>query len=310
MQDTLIKKELVIGIIILFIGLSIYPNVYGISDENKSLQFNKQFFSSDMLVFKRLISFFMKLGHIPSLSACIIKDNEIVWAKGYGSYDIRLAKTADIETVYAVASISKTVTATALMQLYDDDLFNLDDDINDYLNFSIRNPSYPHVPITFRMLLAHRSSLASDSDVWHLHKDYPGDCPIAFYPFLKEYLIPGGSEFFPEVWSDNPPGEEFHYSGMGYAIIGLLIEVITGESFDEYCQNNIFLPLEMYNSSFRFADIDIDTLAIPYIYCYWGYEPFMHAGDVDYPSGCLRSSIADLSHFLIAHMNNGWYKNV
>jgi len=302
MQKNIFRKAIVFGIIVLFIGLIICPNILGISDK-KLITPNEQ-------VFDLLISSFMKLGHIPSMSTCIIKNDKVVWAKGYGLYDIRLSKKTDIDTVYAVASISKTVTATALMQLYDYGLFDLDDDINNYLNFSIRNPMHPDVSITFRMLLSHHSSLASDTDTWHLHKDYPGDCPIGFYPFLKEYLTPGGSEYYPEVWSDSCPGEEFHYSGMGYALIGLLIEQMTVEHFDKYCIDNIFLPLEMYNSSFRFADINTEKIAVPYIYCFWGYEPFMHAGDIDYPSGCLRSSIEDLSHFLIAHMNDGWYKNV
>jgi len=310
MLDNMFRKIVVLVIIILLIGLIIWPNINCISNEKETLLFNKKIFSSKEHIFDKLISFLMKLSHIPSLSACIIKNDKVVWAKGYGLYDIRLSKNADYDTVYAVASISKTVTATALMQLYDDGLFNLDDDINDYINFSIRNPNFPDTPITFRMLLAHHSSLSSDNDVWHLHKDFPGDCPIGFYPFLKEYLNLGGSEYFPEVWSNSLPGEEFHYSGIGYAIIGLIIEQITGEKFDEYCTKNIFSPLEMNNSSFRFADIDIDKIAVPYIYCFWGYEPYMHAGDVDYPSGCLRSSIEDLSHFLIAHMNNGWYQDI
>lgn len=304
----MLRKEIVLCIVVLFIGASVVPATGKIVSENKTVLLENLIGSFDDIVFDRLITFLMKLGHMPSLSACIIRNDGVVWAKGYGLYDIEHDKIATENTIYAVASISKTVTATALMQLYDQGLFNLSDDINDYLNFSIRNPSYPDDPITFKMLLAHHSSLAEDP--WHLHKDYPGDCPIPFYPFLKEYLIPGGSEYSPEVWADCHPGDEYHYCNMAYAVIGHLVERITGQPFDQYCKDNIFIPLNMTNTSFRFTDIDKDNLAVPYIYCFWEYEPYMHAGDVDYPSGCLRTSIMELSHFLIAHMNGGVYNGI
>jgi len=306
-KNRLLKKGLVLGIVILLAGAIFNPVAGNILGNNKTILIEKQSLYND-LIFDRLIMFLMKLGHMPSLSTCIIKNNEVVWDMGYGLYDIEHNKDASENTIYAVASISKTVTATALMQLYDQGLFALDDDVNNYLNFSIRNPNYPDAPISFRMLLSHRSSLAEDP--WQLHKEYPGDCPIPFYPFLKEYLTPGGSEYSLEVWADCRPGEEFHYANMGYAIIGYLVERITGCSFDQYCKDHIFLPLNMSNTSFRFADIDKEHLAVPYIYCFWGYEPYMHAGDVDYPSGCLRTSVMELSHFLVAHLNGGVYNGV
>lgn len=304
----LFRKLIAIGILTLFIGICFTPVTAKFQCDNKSVLIEKHVGKLDSVFFDRLIMFLMRFGHIPSLSTCIIKDDEVVWAKGYGLFDIEHNKNASEDTIYAVASISKTVTATALMQLYEQGFFELDDDINDYLNFSIRNPNYPDDPITFRMLLSHHSSL--DEDPWYLHKDYPGDCPVSFYPFLMEYLTPGGSEYSPEVWADCHPGEEYHYANMGYAIIGYLIEQITGELFHQYCKNHIFTPLKMYNTSFLFADIDTENLAIPYMYCSWGYKPYMHAGDVDYPSGCLRTSVMELSHFVIAHMNGGVYDGV
>ncbi|UCB57843.1 MAG: serine hydrolase [Thermoplasmatales archaeon] len=307
-NNNLFRKLIVLGIIAFFIGICFNPVIAKVQCDNKPVLIEKNVDKFGNVFFDLLVMFLMRLGHIPSLSTCIIKDDEVVWSEGYGLFDIEHNKKASESTIYAVASISKTVTATALLQLYEQGLFGLDDDINDYLNFSIRNPNYPEDPITFRMLLSHHSSL--NKDPWYLHKDYPGDCPITFYPFLREYLTPGGSEYSPEVWADCRPGEEFHYANMGYAIIGLLIEEITGELFHQYCKDNIFIPLNMYNSSFLFADIDTENLATPYIYCSWGYKPYMHAGDVDYPSGCLRTSVMDLSHFVIAHMNGGIYEGV
>ena len=306
--SNLLIKLTVVGVIALFIGICFVPTTAKVQCDHSSAVMQKQVGKFDDVFFDRLIIFLMKFGHMPSLSTCIIRDDEVVWAEGYGLFDIDHNKNASEDTIYAVASISKTVTATALMQLYEQGLFELDDDINDYLNFSIRNPNYPDDAITFRMLLSHHSSLAEDP--WWLHKDYPGDCPVLFYPFLMEYLTPNGSEYSPEIWADCPPGEKFHYANMGYAIIGYLIEEMTGELFHQYCKDHIFIPLNMSNTSFLFADIDTENLAIPYIYCSWGYEPYMHAGDVDYPSGCLRTSVMEFSHFVIAHMNGGVYNDV
>jgi len=248
MTTILFKKGLVFAVIVLFIGICFVPATAKVQGDHSSVVIQEQVGKFGDVFFDRLIMFLMGFGHMPSLSTCIIKGDEVVWAEGYGLFDIEHNKNASEDTIYAVASISKTVTATALMQLYGQGLFELDDDINDYLNFSIRNPNYPDDPITFRMLLSHHSSLAEDP--WWLHKDYPGDCPVLFYPFLMEYLTPGGSEYSSEIWADCHPGEAFHYANMGYAIIGYLIEEMTGELFYQYCEDQIFIPLNMSNTSF------------------------------------------------------------
>ena len=100
----------------------------------------------------------MSFTHIPSLSACIIKNDTIVWSKAFGWSDIYNLKKAKSDTIYRVASITKTFTATALMQLYEQGLFDLDDNVSEYLPFDLKNPKYPECNITFRMLLAHQSS--------------------------------------------------------------------------------------------------------------------------------------------------------
>jgi len=92
------------------------------------------------------------------------------------------------------------------MQLYEKGLFDLDEDVNNYLPFSLRNPHYPDSPITFRMLLSHRSSLAGDNKFWICLSYVPGDPDIPDYPYpwLKDYLTPNGSAYSPIVWSNSP----------------------------------------------------------------------------------------------------------
>ena len=103
----------------------------------------------------------MKAQKIPGLAACIVKSGRIVWSKGYGWSDIKKQLAMDPNrTVQNIGSISKTVTATAAMQLWEKGKFELDDDINHYLPFPVRNPLHADKLISFRSLLTHRSSIA------------------------------------------------------------------------------------------------------------------------------------------------------
>lgn len=258
-------------------------------------------------VFEKLIIKLMKIAHMPSLSALIIKDNEILWSDGFGLYDMERNKEADEKTIYLVASISKTITATALMQLYEKGYFDLDDNVNNYLPFKFRNPNYPDEPITFRMLLAHQSSLAEDPSTFYAY--IPGDMEVDGYPYpwLEEYLTPDGILYIPHIWSNMPPGEEMQYANVGYGLLGYLVETISGMKFEKYCSKNIFEPLGMENTSFRLRNLDISRVAVPYSFRLGEYYPFIHYGIIVYPAGGLRTNVVDLSHFLIAHMNGGVY---
>jgi CubicO group peptidase (beta-lactamase class C family) len=306
-------KIITIVVLTLFIGIIVSPvsNSYIDNDKNFYNFYNDNELNESL--FDRYITFLMKLAHKPSISTCIITNDSVVWSKGYGLYDIENNKPASPETLYLIASISKTVAATAIMQLYEQGLFDLDDDVNDYLPFSLRNPNYPTISITFRMLLSHRSSLDSDS-ADRLSSSYlPGDPDIPSYPYpwLEEYLIPDGIAYHSSVWSDSPPGEKFHYANIGFSIIGYLVELISGQNFNEYCKEHIFIPLQMYNASYRLRDFNTNKIAIPYTYSRGIFIPNPHYGMLlVYPGASLRTSVEELSHFVIAHMNGGIYKGV
>ncbi len=253
----------------------------------------------------------MSLGHISGASAAIVENESMVWAEGYGLANRETSLVAAPASIYLVASISKTMTATALMQLYEQGLFGLDDDISSYLGFTLRNPAFPDVPVTFRMLLAHHSSLATDP-VTDFTRVFPADLQITGYPdpFYRELLVPGGLHYIPQMWSLDAPGSAMHYANLGFGVLGFLVERLSGENFSAYCREHIFLPLEMENTSFWIGDLNASRLARPYQYLSGGYEPYMQYTMLDYPAGGLRTTVVDLSHFLIAQMNQGRYKDV
>jgi CubicO group peptidase (beta-lactamase class C family) len=296
MDKSIFIKSMVISILFILINVSILSN-----------SGSTQFITKDDSFFDNLIETLIARVHMSALSVGIIKDDTLLWSKGYGLYDREKNKEAKNDTIYLVASISKSITATALMQLYEQGYFDLDDDINDYINFSLRNPNHPSDNITFRMLLAHQSSLATDLPT-SFTRMMPGEITIKGYPYpyLKELLVPDGMYFKPQFWMDYRPGTDMHYANVGFALLGYFVELFTGQSLEEYCQGHIFEPLEMKDTSFFIKNLDSSRVAVPYLYSK-EYYPYSHYQILDYPAGGLRTTVTDLSHFLIAHMNNGVY---
>ncbi len=257
--------------------------------------------------FDRLITILLKIGHYPGMSACIVSNTTVVWKKGYGLYDIELQKSAASQTIYIVASITKTITSTALMQLYEQGFFQLDDDVNLYLPFSLRNPHFPNDPITIRMVLSHSSSLTTDPLSYHWF-NYSNPPPIPFYPspWLEEYLLPGGAFYTPEIWdATHPPGAYMQYANINFDLAAYLVQLLSGQPFHEYCNDHIFTPLGMTKTGFRLPDLPIDDIAFPYKYQNRTYIKLSHYQLLHYPIGGLMTTVDDLSVFLIAHMNGG-----
>jgi len=247
----------------------------------------------------------MESKHIPGLSASIAIGDSIIWKGAYGYANIENNKIVKNETLFKIASVSKTVTATALMQLIEDGLLNLDDPINDYLSFDVVHPLYPSDEITFHMLLTHSSGI---KDNWEYLFHFVGDSPIAFQTFLEQYLVPGG-EYYD---SDNnfyswQTGTSWGYTNIGVALVGYLIEKISNMNFTDYTEYNLFNPLNMNESGWYLRDLNISNIAMPYHWDGEEYIPYGHIGWVDVPAGDLRTSASQLLNFLIMFINNGTF---
>ena len=167
----------------------------------------------------------MEEHSVPGLSACIVKENKLVWSKGYGWADVenKIPMTAD--TIQNIGSISKTVTATAVMQLWEEGKFELDDDVNGYLSFKVRNPRFLDIPITFRQLLTQRSSIM-DGPAYG--KSYAcGDPAVSLEDWIKEYFVPDGKYYDGEknfhVWkpgTEDVPSSPRAYTNVGFGLLG------------------------------------------------------------------------------------------
>lgn len=229
-----------------FICFFIICWIFGCTNNQKNEQLLKkkqkqeETFNRDSLN-TRLMAATKECG-LMGLSVLIMKEGKTKYRFNYGFANYESKKQITDSTAYRIASISKVISSTALLILYDNEKFALDDDISEFLGYKIRNPHYPDIPITFEMLLTHTSTISgghaylvfSDSTV---HSKNP--------PNIKSLLLPDGKYYSDEVYLKKKPGTYFTYSNLAFGLIATLIEKISGERFDIFCRKNIFEPLGM-----------------------------------------------------------------
>ena len=252
----------------------------------------------------------MENKHIPGVSAVIIKDEKLAWVGNYGVANLSTGQPVDTNTIFMLASISKTITATAIMQLYEDGYFELADDINLHLPFEIYHPSYPDSTITMLQLLTHSAAMRDNWDI--LDTVYvAGDSPLPLGDFMQGYFEVGGPYYYAE---DNfytyAPGADYNYCNEGIALLGYMVEVFTGQPFNSYCNEHIFEPLCMTNTGWFLSELDTNLIAHPYDYISGSYYDYGLYGYPDYPDGQLRTTSLSLAKFLWMNMFDGNFNGV
>ena len=254
---------------------------------------------------------FLEENHLAGLSVCLIKNNAVVWQRAFGWANIEEKIPAAPDTLFMLASVSKTVTGAALLHLLDQGRFKLDDDISTGLPFKIRNPHFPDVPITFRMLLNHSSSLLDDHkriDALYVSGDSV-EPPLE--ELVKRFFVPGGMYYEAKNFSPAKPGGRWAYSNMNYVLISYLVEHWAGMSFPAYCRANIFKPLKMKETSWFLAGIDPRRLAFNYLKDSANSKILKrveHYGWPGYADGCLRTSVSEFANFLRMLLNRGEFE--
>lgn len=246
--------------------------------------------------FEDTVAFEMEDQKIPALSALIFKEEQVLYERHFGLANVEQNTPLSANHVFLLASVSKTITATALLQLYENGRFDLDDKINDHLPFTVKVPGQS-TDITFQMLLTHTSGIA-DGDALDGQYYYGEDSPVALDFFLQNYLVPGG-QFYnaSQNYHSFEPGTRHEYSNVGNALIAVLVEQISGMGFNAYCKLNIFNPMGMTNSYWRLDEIS-QPIVQPYEYKRGEYKAIQHYTFTDYPNGGLRSNVSDMFIFL------------
>ncbi len=273
----------------------------------------------------------MERDRIPGLAAALIRADGLSWYCELGYADLERRIPMSIDHLQNIGSVSKTFTTMALMQLWEKELFQLDDDVSEYVGFSVRNPNHPDVAITFRHLLTHRSSIR---DGLAYGRNYHcGDPTLALGDWIRGYLSSQGNLYDPEEnfhkWA---PETDWEYNNVAYGLLAYLVEVISGVAFADFCKANIFEPLGMTQTSWYLADVDTSRHAAPYTLVErggargpsWGGTPLGVVGEErnpsqledgfhanclynhpNFPDGFLRTSIRQISRCLQAYLNRG-----
>jgi Beta-lactamase class C and other penicillin binding proteins len=195
---------------------------------------------------------------VVGLQGAIVEQGVVRWSRAAGFSDAERRIAMDADTAMNIASVTKTITAAAVLLLTERERIHLDSDISAYLPFAVRNPFHPKEPITARHLLTHTSSIA-DGPAYG--RSYACSTDV---PGLREWLVSfcaDGHNYSP--WS---PGTNFSYSNVGFGLLGLMVETVSGQAFAAFCEREVFVPLAMRNSAVgtpkRRAAVDY-TLGMP-----------------------------------------------
>ncbi len=253
-----------------------------------------------------LIANEMKVDKVVALAVAVIDSGSVVHLSANGFRDLEKEHKATINTPFHIASVSKTVTNLAVFKLVESEQLDLNTDINEYLPFEVKNPYYPNDIITVRNLLNHRSGIKDDNEIYLPLWSIPnGDSKIELADFLKDYLHVNGKLYKKEHFESNLKYKSFSYSNTGVALLGLIVENVSGMKYEEFCQQNIFKPIGMINTSWFLKNLDSNLVAKTYVYQdSLGLIFKGHNGYPDFPGGQLRTSISDFSNLIVAYLNS------
>jgi CubicO group peptidase (beta-lactamase class C family) len=226
-------------------------------------------------------------------AVAIVQGDQIIAQRGFGYADRAGQIAVDpAETVFRIASVSKTFTAVAILQLVEQGRIDLNEDILAYLDgITYENPF--DKPVTVKDLLTHQSGFeVRDPQPEDIHHDFSKVVPIEDY--VRQHMPPVVRE----------PGSSYMYDNFAYLLLGLIVQNVSGEPYDSYVQNHIFDPLGMESSGFRLEGELFDRLATLYDAAGEPMEPYAYTPTV-MPHGGMLSTADDVAQFMIAMLNGG-----
>ena len=250
----------------------------------------------------------MKKLDVVGLSVAVVKKGDIIYSNSFGLKDIDTKAPLSDSDIFRIASISKSFSATSIMQLREAGKLSLDDDFSDLVGFKIRNPKFPEKVITLRMIMSHTSSI-NDSQGY----------------FTLDAINPSKNPDWAKCYSDYAPGEGYKYCNLNYNMVGTVIEKLSGERFDNYVKNHILNPLGLYGGynvdsldANRFATLhEYDATTKTFKPSPAAYNPrreeirnyvMGYSTPIFSPTGGMKISATDLAKYMSMHMNMGKYK--
>lgn len=250
----------------------------------------------------------MKEDKVVGFSVAVVKNNKIIYTKSFGMQDIEKNIPLTDNAIFRIASISKSFTATSIMQLVEAGKISLDDDFSKLVGFQVRNPKFPNTVITLRMIMSHTSSV-NDSQGY----------------FSFDVIDPAKNSNYAKCYNDYEPGKGYAYCNLNFNMTGAVIEKVTGERFDQYVKQHILDPLGLYGGycvdsldKSKFATLyeynkdSAKFIASPAAYNPRSAEIAQHQLGVTTPifspTGGMKISATDLARYMIMHSRKGKYK--
>ena len=228
---------------------------------------------------------------IPGISIGIVRDQDLLWANGYGYANLETNRPANADTLYSICSISKLFTAIGIMQLRDENKLRLKDSVSDHLYwFDIAQAHESSGPVTIEGLMTHSSGLPRESD-------FP-------YWIGPEFPFPTREEMIEQLKSQEtlyPSHRYFQYSNLGWTLAGEIIQERSGQDYDEYIREHIFLPLHLGSTRTYYPEeLRGEELAVGYTGMHRDLrrnpvKPFFTRGIT--PAAGFTSSVNDLASF-------------
>ncbi len=255
--------------------------------------------------FNNEIAAIMERNNNVGLALVAVNDGEVVLNERYGYKNLETKEPIAKDDIFRIASISKSFTATAIMQLVEQGKLNLQQDVSELLGFQVRNPKFPEKVITVEMLLSHTSSM-NDANGY----------------FTINAINPDSSATWQTAWNSYEPGTGYEYCNLGFNTLGTILERVSGERFDKYIVNHILNPIGVYGG---YEVLSLDSTKFVNIYT-WDSEKnefihkpaayatraeeianyvFGHSTAVFSPTGGLKISPEDLAKVMKMHMNLG-----
>ncbi|MDX9928984.1 MAG: serine hydrolase domain-containing protein [Bacteroidales bacterium] len=246
------------------------------------------------------------------LAVAVVRDNEIIYTASFGRKSIEDNTPLKDGDIFRIASISKSFTTTTLLHLLEEGKISLDDDAGDIVGFPIRNPKFPDIPITVRMLLSHISSLNDSRGYGNLN-----------------LINPSVNDNWARSYNDYAPGTKYQYANLGFNTLGAIVEKVSGTRFDLLVKQVVIDPLGL-NAGFNPDNLDRNLFATLYLPDStvktaegWptfkpqpaAYQSRSEQIDTGYmmgysaplfsPTGGMKISARDLARYMIMHMNYG-----
>jgi CubicO group peptidase (beta-lactamase class C family) len=236
----------------------------------------------------------MESLNIPGAALAVVRDGEIVHLVGYGVAN-SIGDPVTPQTPFLLASLSKPVTAVAVMQLVEAGQIELDAPVQRHLPWFL-----PDTPITARQLLHQTSGL---DETQGYQRNLESDSPDALEQSIQQLA---------DTELNHPPGTAFEYTNSNYDILGLLIETVTGQSYGDYIQAHIFTPLAMNNSFTSLSEARAAGMSSAF-YPFFGrqisFDGWMPYTRAVQPSAGLIGSAENMAHFALAQLQDGRYQS-